>query len=267
MRSGASHRPQGWRHLSSRGILVKRECDAVFNKTLDELGRSSRYRFTIRRRGKGPPDRWGRQLSDGTLLLILVISLALVPGAASQTLPSATEVLSMPSRSRAEDARLTISGHVTVAGTAIAFAGEGLMVFGRKPAMAARVVLRLAGEEQIVEQVAADGILYSRIGSAAWSEDLDVRINQPDRWRQARAIAMLPPEPLPLGDAWHVAAVSPHGHRFEAWVRQRDGYPLRFAVRATDSLLVIDYHDFDHGAAITGQPQAEIRTGDPARVG
>ena len=213
------------------------------------------------RAGTGSPagDRGrGRQIGGGVhcrirrLLLILVISLALVPGAASQTLPSATEVLSMPARSLAEDARLTISGHVTVTGTAIAFAGEGLMVFGPKPAMAARVVLRLAGEEQIVEQVAVDGILYSRVGLAPWSEDLDVRINQPDRWKWARAIALLPPEPLPLGDAWHVAAVSPHGHRFEAWVRRRDGYPLRFAVRATDSLLVIEYHDFHRGAAIKG---------------
>jgi hypothetical protein len=184
------------------------------------------------------------------LLLVLLTSLTLVPGTGAQTVQTATEVLHMPSRSGALDARLAIAGHVTVAGIAIPLKGEGLMAFGARPAMAAKVVVRIAGEEQVVEEVAVDGISYSRTGSAPWHENLDVRINQPDRWRQARAVAMLPPDHLSLGDAWHVVAMSPQGHQFEAWVRQRDGYPLRFALRDPDSLLVIDYRDFDRRAVI-----------------
>jgi hypothetical protein len=199
--------------------------------------------------------RPGQRSNGGMLrgfLLVLLTSLNLVPDTGAQTAQTAAEVLRMPSQSGAQNARLAIVGHVTVAGITIPLKGEGLMAFGAKPAMTVKVVLRISGEEQLVEEVAVDGISYSRTGSAPWHQDLDVRINQPDRWRQARAVAMLPSDRLSLGDAWHVVAMSPQGHQFEAWVRQRDGYPLRFALRDPDSLLVIDYRDFNRGAVIIG---------------
>ena len=61
-------------------------------------------------------------------------------------------------------------------------------------------------------------------------------------------------EHLQQGRAWHLSAVSAAGHPFQAWVRQSDGYPLRFAIAERDLRLVIEYFDFNRGVVIKAAP-------------
>lgn len=58
---------------------------------------------------------------------------------------------------------------------------------------------------------------------------------------------------LSLGTAWHIKAKDAQGNPFEAWVRESDGYPLKYSSTIQGSTFTFD--QFNTGHTVTA-PQA-----------
>jgi hypothetical protein len=174
-------------------------------------------------------------------------TIRVVPSVPAQVLPpTPAQVLLLPAHSTAQDARLTITGWVTVDGVRYDVSGWGVMRFDASPGMVAVTEVAHDGQSQRSELIATGGRSWTRVGDGEWDEKVDARASDPRRWPLATAAVMMPW----TDDAWHVAAVSAAGHPFEVWVRRSDGYPLRFLLAENDYRLVIDFSDFNRRVLI-----------------
>ena len=65
---------------------------------------------------------------------------------------------------------------------------------------------------------------------------------------------------LTQGKAWHVRAKDASGSPFEAWVRERDGYPLKYASTAQGSTFTATFDQFNTGQTVTAPPPSDVQS-------
>ena len=61
------------------------------------------------------------------------------------------------------------------------------------------------------------------------------------------------------GKAWHVRATDENGNLFEAWVRERDGYPLKYASSSQGTTFTATFDRFNTGQTVTAPPVSDIQ--------
>lgn len=173
--------------------------------------------------------------------------------------PSAQEIASKPSHSNLKDAHFTLAGQVTSAAANIQVKGEGLMVF--RPAMASRMVLTgsVGAIPVAVELISVDGNDHQRVGNAKWTQTTSsAKPASSATWATAKNLKLIGEEDLPQGKAWHVKGTG-DGQPFELWVRESDGYPLKYQSENPAAALTLTFDHFDTGQRVTAPAPSDIK--------
>ncbi|HSR24038.1 MAG TPA: hypothetical protein VLW53_10840 [Candidatus Eisenbacteria bacterium] len=154
----------------------------------------------------------------------------------------------------------TATVRTTSGGQTTTFTGEGDMVV--RPYSAYRVVVRAsAGGTTVTEEIITrDGTDYERQGNQKFKASPSTQGSDVNTWSDATSAALVAAEALPAGLAWHVKAMSPQGNPFEAWVRESDGYLLRYTATSKTGMTTFDYTmvAFNTGVSIAAPPPSQV---------
>src|ERR1700682_1620006 len=195
-----------------------------------------------------------------TLAVIVLMLAACGPTVNEATkLPTASEILNKPDHANVKDAHFTLVAHIVSAGVAFDATGDGIIVV--KPAQASKFTMTttVAGQSLKFEEIIIGGKEYDLApGNPRWTVKASTSSN-PSSFKGTETV-YLGEDTLKLGQAWHVKAKDSSGSPFEAWVRESDGYPLKYASTTQGSSFTAAFDQFNPGQTITAPPASDVQS-------
>ena len=177
------------------------------------------------------------------------------------TAPGANEILAKPKNSTMKDAHFLVTAVIPLSsGVSINASGDGVLV---KNPNAGRIQLTAsAGSSTFAyEEITVGGKDYSRENGGKWTVKPAAGIV--GDFSDAVNPTYLGEETLASGKAWHVKATAREDNSpLEVWVREADGYPLKFIGQSSGVGTVTFVFDrFNIGASVSPPPPSEVQSG------
>jgi len=173
-------------------------------------------------------------------------------------LPTASEILNKPDQANVKDAHFTLVAHIVSAGVAFDATGDGVIVI--KPTQGSKFTMMttIAGQPLKFEEIIIGGMEYDLApDNPRWTVKASTSSN-PSSFKGTDAV-YLGEDALAQGKAWHVKAKDASGSPFEAWVRESDGYPLKYATTTQGSSFTATFDHFNTGQTVTAPPSSDVQ--------
>jgi hypothetical protein len=173
--------------------------------------------------------------------------------------PTAQEILNKPDTANVKDGHFTLVAHIVSSGITFDATGDGIIVV--KPKQASRFTMQttIAGQSLKFEEIIIGGKEYDLApDNPRWTVKPSTNSSNPSSFKGTEA-AYLGEETLPQGKAWHVKAKDDSGNPFEAWVRESDGYPLKYASTMQGSTFTATFDRFNTGQTVSAPPASDIQ--------
>lgn len=181
---------------------------------------------------------------------------------------TAADILAKPMASSLKDAHFTVSGSYS---SGLQLSGEGELTL--KPTQAMHLSYSATGgrSPQNVELLVSGGYQYQKDARGNWVRTApSTDLVAPEIWGgQARGARLVGQETLNGARAWHVSlplASTPartpatgQPGQLDIWIRQSDGYPLRYAKKDTQGSYVVVFDRFNTGASIPTPPADPVK--------
>lgn len=196
----------------------------------------------------------------GVLVIVLMLAGCGTSNAAVQSAkpPTADEILAKPEQANVKDAHFTLTAHVTSANVSFDATGEGVIVI--KPQQGSKFTMEttISGQSLKFEEIIIAGKEYDLSpDNPKWTEKPSTTSN-PASFKGKNA-TLLGEETLKTGKAWHVKAIDQNGDPYEAWVRESDGYPLKYASTSQGTTFTALFDRFNTGETVTAPPASDIQ--------
>jgi hypothetical protein len=179
--------------------------------------------------------------------------------------PSAKEVLLKPLQSNLTDAHFVVTGKLTNKGTTVSITGDGTIDYKPKPAGRFKFVTNVAGHPVSFEQISVNGMDYvlQSPGTGKWVSKVDPAGGiGPSVFSGASAQKYIGEVDLPQGKAWHASAKDKSGNAFDAYIRESDGYPIRYVEsQNAGDVLTLNFDQYNTGTVIAAPPAADVAAG------
>jgi hypothetical protein len=197
-----------------------------------------------------------------TLLLIAGAVLTASCGVPTATaLPSAKEVLAKPQQSNLKDAHFNVSGKITNNGVTIQLVGDGALVYKPKPEGRFKFQTTVGGQTVTIEEISLDGTNYGLTpASSKYVATKSISGIDPTAFAGASAQKYVGEENLPQGKAWHATATDKDGNAFDAYIRETDGYPIKYVETQTGGQnITLTFDRYNAGETITAPSPNQIQ--------
>ena len=184
-----------------------------------------------------------------------------VPTAAP--VPSAKEVLAKPQKSNLKDAHFTVTGKIADNGVTLKLVGDGALVYKPKPEGRFKFQTTVGGQTVTIEEISLDGTNYGLTPSSTkWVATKSSSGIDPTAFAGASDQKYIGEENLPQGKAWHASAKDKQGNAFEAYIRESDGYPIKYVETQTGGQnITLSFDRYNAGETITAPPPDQIQSG------
>jgi hypothetical protein len=193
------------------------------------------------------------------LLAISVLVIAGCGTSAPAKPPTAQQILAKPDSANVKDGHFTLVAHIVTGGITFDATGDGIIVI--KPQQASRFTMQttVAGQPLKFEEIIIGGKEYDLTpDNPRWTVKPSTNSSNPSSFKGSDAV-YLGEETLALGKAWHVKAKDDSGNPFEAWVRETDGYPLKYASTMEGSTFTATFDRFNTGQTVSAPPASDIQ--------
>ncbi len=148
--------------------------------------------------------------------------------------PTAQDVLAKPQQSDLKDAHFTVSGKITDSGTTVELVGDGALAYKPKLAGRFKFTTNVGGQEVVIQEISLDGTNYGLTPSSPkWVATKSTSGIDPSAFVGASEQKYVGEENLPQGKAWHATAKDKDGNAFDAYIREKDGYPIKYVETQT----------------------------------
>jgi hypothetical protein len=196
--------------------------------------------------------------------LLLPISALVVAGCGNSAStpakpPTAQEILNKPDTANVKDGHFTLVAHIVSSGVTFDATGDGIIVI--KPQQASRFTMQttIAGQSLKFEEIIIGGKEYDLApDNPRWTVKPSTNSSNPSSFKGTEAV-YLGEDSLPQGKAWHVKAKDDSGNPFDAWVRESDGYPLKYASTMQGSTFTATFDRFNTGQTVSAPPASDIQ--------
>ena len=177
--------------------------------------------------------------------------------------PTAQEVLSKPQQSTLKDAHFKVTGKINDNGVNLSLSGDGAFLY--KPKLAGRFTLQtsVSGQTVTLQEISIDGTNYGLApGSTKWTASKGGSGIDPSAFEGASAQKYVGEENLPQGKAWHASAKDKDGNAFDAYIRESDGYPIKYVETQTGGQnITLTFDRYNAGENVTAPPADQIQAG------
>ena len=177
--------------------------------------------------------------------------------------PSAKEVLAKPQQSNLKDAHFIVSGKVTDNGVTLQLVGDGALVYKPKPEGRFKFQTTVGGQTVTIEEISVGGTNYGRTPSSPkWVATTSSSGIDPTAFSGATNQKYIGEENLPQGKAWHASAKDKDGNAFDAYIRESDGYPIKYVETQTGGQnITLSFDRYNAGETVTAPPPDQIQAG------
>ena len=173
--------------------------------------------------------------------------------------PTAQEILNKPDTATVKDAHFSLVAHVVSGNITFDATGEGMIVVKPQPASRFTMLTTVAGQALKFEEIIIGGKEYDLSpDNPRWTVKSSTTSSNPSSFKGTDA-TYLGEDMLSQGKAWHVKAKDGNGNAFEAWVRETDGYPLKYASMTQGSSFTATFDRFNTGQTISAPPASDIQ--------
>jgi hypothetical protein len=176
--------------------------------------------------------------------------------------PSAKEVLAKPQQSNLTDAHFAVTGKITNNGVTVQLIGDGALVYKPKPAGRFKFTTTVGGQPLTIEEISVDGTNYGLTpASTKWQAQKSATGGiDPDAFSGASEQKYIGEETLPQGKVWHASAKDRDGNAFDAYIRESDGYPIKYVETQTGGQnITLTFDRYNTGETITAPPADQIQ--------
>jgi hypothetical protein len=176
--------------------------------------------------------------------------------------PSAKEVLAKPQQSNLTDAHFAVTGKITNNGVTVQLVGDGALVYKPKPAGRFKFTTTVGGQPLTIEEISVDGTNYGLTpASTKWQAQKSATGGiDPDAFSGASEQKYIGEETLPQGKVWHASAKDRDGNAFDAYIRESDGYPIKYVETQTGGQnITLTFDRYNTGETITAPPADQIQ--------
>jgi len=192
----------------------------------------------------------------------LVLAAALTTACSSASTPSgppsAQDILNKPNQANVRDAHFSLVAHVTSGGIAFDATGDGIIVIKPTQASEFTMATTVSGQNLKFEEIIIGGKEYDLFpDNPHWTVKSSTSSN-PGSFKGRNAV-YLGEDMLSAGKAWHVKATADNGDPFEAWVRESDGYPLKYTSASQGTSFTASFDRFNTGQTVTAPPASDIQ--------
>ena len=177
--------------------------------------------------------------------------------------PSAKEVLAKPQQSNLKDAHFTVAGKITNNGVTLQLVGDGALVYRPKLEGRFKFQTTVGGQTVTLEEISLDGTNYGLTpASTKWVASKSGAGIDPSAFAGASGQKYLGEETLAQGKAWHASAVDKEGNAFDAYIRESDGYPIKYVeTQSGGQNITLTFDRYNAGETITAPPADQIQPG------
>ncbi len=180
--------------------------------------------------------------------------------------PTAQQVLAKPQQSNLRDAHFKVTGKISDNGVTLSLAGDGALIY--KPKLAGRFQFqtKVSGQTVTVEEISIDGVNYGLApGSTKWTATNSASGIDPSAFAGASDLKFIGEESLPQGKVWHASAKDKDGNAFDAYIRESDGYPVKYVETQTGGQnITLTFDRYNAGETVTPPPASEIASPPPS---
>jgi hypothetical protein len=174
--------------------------------------------------------------------------------------PTAAEILNKPYTATVKDAHFALVAHVVSGNVSFDATGDGTLVVKPQPAMKFTMLTTVSGQSLTFETIIIAGKQYLRApDNPRWTVTSSTSSTNPSTLFKGTGATYLGEDTLPQGKAWHVKAKDKNGNPFEAWVRETDGYPLKYASTMQGSTFTATFDRFNTGLTVTAPPASDVQ--------
>lgn len=172
-------------------------------------------------------------------------------------------MLAKPQQSNLKDAHFNVTGKLDENGVTLSIAGDGALIY--KPKLAGRFKFQTAvgGQTVTIEEISVDGTNYGMgPGATKWTEAKSASGIDPSAFAGVSAQKYIGEENLPQGKAWHASAKDKDGNDFDAYIRESDGYPIKYVeTQSGGQNITLTFERYNTGETITAPPADQIQQG------
>jgi hypothetical protein len=177
--------------------------------------------------------------------------------------PSAKEVLAKPQQSNLTDAHFAVTGKITNNGVTVQLVGDGALIYKPKPAGRFKFTTTVGGQTLTIEEISLDGTNYGLTpASSKWVSTKSPSGIDPNAFSGASDQKYVGEETLPQGKAWHASAKDKDGNAFDAYIRESDGYPIKYVETQTGGQnITLTFDHYNTGETIMAPPADQTQPG------
>ena len=179
--------------------------------------------------------------------------------------PSATDILSKPLHANLTDAHFLVSGKfvsTSPGGVAVDVHGDGALVYKSPGAGRFKFETTVAGQKVSFQDISINGSDYTFVvpGNGKWMKTASSGLG-PDSFTGASDFKYVGEENLSTGKTWHAKAKDKDGNQFDGWIRESDGYPIKYEITQQGNALTLSFDKYNTGESITAPPASQVVQG------
>jgi len=177
--------------------------------------------------------------------------------------PTAKEVLAKPQQSDLKDAHFNVTGKIADNGQTVELVGDGALVYKPKLAGRFKFTTNVGGQTVAILEISVDGMNYGMTpASPKWVATKSTSGIDPSAFAGASDQKYVGEENLPQGKAWHASAKDKDGNAFDAYIRESNGYPIKYVeTQSGGQNITLTFDTYNTGETITAPPPDQIQAG------
>jgi hypothetical protein len=201
-------------------------------------------------------------------LLVILLAGAGVASCGVPTLstPTAKEVLAKPQQSGLKDAHFKVTGTIADNGVTLNLVGDGALVY--KPKLAGRFKFQtdVGGQTVTVQEISVNGFNYGLPpGATKWTATKSESGIDPSAFSGASDQKYIGEENMSQGKVWHAQAKDKDGNAFDAYIRESDGYPIKYVETQTGGQnITLSFDKYNTGETVAAPPADQIEASPSA---
>ena len=179
--------------------------------------------------------------------------------------PSAKDILSKPLHGNLNDAHFLVSGKFVSASPEVSVDvhGDGALVYKKPGAGRFKFETMVAGQKVSYQDISVNGVDYTFVvpGNGKWTAKTTTSGLGRDSFTGASDFAYVGEQTLPAGKSWHAKAKDKDGNQFDGWIRESDGYPIKYEITQQGNALTLSFDKYNTGESIAAPPASQVVQG------
>jgi hypothetical protein len=172
-------------------------------------------------------------------------------------------VLAKPQQSSLKDAHFKVTGKIADNNATIDIVGDGALVYKPKLAGRFQFTTTVSGQTATIKEISVNGMNYGLTpASPKWVASASSTGIDPNAFAGKSEQKYIGQENLPQGKAWHVTAKDDGGNAFDAYIRESDGYPIKYVeTQGGGQNITLTFDQYNTGETIAAPPADQIQAG------